>query len=234
MNAITQRNKTFGELLTELRARLGFVTQGSASKANEAVLKSYLQEAHEYVYSELEPPALKKRAIINLQANSHLYDWHDDNDDEDIDPGQVLAIHVKVSDTIREKLLQGITETDRSFSSHRQQPSKYDTLNGQLEIWPIPGQAYELIIEHIAGKGRFDRSSDRPSVPDRLVFLYALANAKAHYRHPDAQVPAKAFEVMLSKEKSKQKENTRYFVGTNAASREGQVARTENGYSLRA
>lgn len=234
MNALTQRNKTFGELLTELRARLGFVTQGSASKANEAVLKSFLQEAHEYVYGQLDPPALKKRSVLKLQAGSSLYDWHDDSEDENIDPGQVLSVHIKVSDTIRDPMAQGITESDRSFSSLRQQPTKYDTLNGQLEVWPTPGQVYELIIMHIAGKGRFDRASDRSSVPDRLVFLYALANAKAHYRHPDAQVPAKTFEVMLSNEKSKQKENTRYFVGTNAASREGQVARTENGYSLRA
>jgi len=234
MNALTQRNKTFGELITELRARLGFITQGSAAKANETVLKSYLQEAHEYVYGELDPPALKMRSIVNLEANSNLYDWHDDQNDVDIDPGQVVAIHVKVSDNIREKLSQGITEADRSYATIRQQPSRYDTLAGQLEIWPTPGQAYELIIEHIAGKGRFDRASDRPSVPDRLVFLYALANAKAHYRHPDAQVPAKAFEVMLSKEKSKQKENTRYFAGVNSAAREAQVARSESGYTLRA
>jgi hypothetical protein len=165
---------------------------------------------------------------------SNLYDWHDDANDVDIDPGQVRAIHIKVSDTIREPLTQGITETDRSNASIRQQPSKYDTLNGQLEVWPIPGQTYELIIEHIAVKGRFDRMSDRTSVPDRLVFLYALANAKAHYRHPDAQVPAKTFELMLNKEKSKQKENQRYFVATGGASREAQVARTEGGYSLRA
>jgi hypothetical protein len=234
MNGLAQRNKTFGELLSELRARLGFVTQGSASKGNEAVLKSYLQEAHEYVYGELEPPALKKRSIITLQANSNLYDWHDDTNDEDIDPGQVRAIHVKVSDTIREPLTQGVTETDRSNASIRQQPSKYDTLDGQLEVWPTPGQPYDLIIEHIAGKGRFERMSDRPSVPDRLVFLYALANAKAHYRHPDAQVPAKTFEMMMSKEKSKQKENQRYFVTTGGASRDAQVARTESGYTLRA
>jgi hypothetical protein len=234
MNALAQRNKTFGELLAELRARLGFVTQGSASKGNEAVLKSYLQEAHEYVYGELEPPALKTRSTIMVQAGSNLYDWHDDATDQDIDPGQVRAIHVMVSDTIRAELTQGITENDRSFSTMRDQPRKYDTLNGQLEIWPTPGQDYPIIIEHIATKGRFERMSDRTSVPDRLVFLYALASAKAHYRHPDAQVPAKTFEVMISREKSKQKENQRYFVSTGGASRDAQVARTESGYTLRA
>ncbi len=234
MNALVQRNKTFGELLTELRARLGFVTQGSASKANEAVLKSYLQEAHEYVYGELDPPALKMRSIVNLEANSNLYDWHDDKRDTPIEPGQVLSIWVKSSDTTRRQLSQGITEADRSNESIRAEPQKYDTIDGQLELYPIPDQAYELIIEHIAGKARFDRASDRPSVPDRLVFLYALANAKAHYRHPDAQVPAKAFEVMLGKAKTKQKENTRYVAASmsESVSVNVQVARTSNGYTL--
>lgn len=234
MSALTQRNKTLGELLTELRARLGFVTQGSASKGNETTLKSFLQEAHEYVYSELDPPALRTKSTIPLEINSYLYDWHDDKRDTPIEPGQVLSIWVKSSDTTRRQLSQGITEADRSNESIRAEPQKYDTIDGQLELYPIPDQAYELIIEHIAGKARFDRASDRPSVPDRLVFLYALANAKAHYRHPDAQVPAKAFEVMLGKAKTKQKENTRYVAASmsESVSVNVQVARTSNGYTL--
>ncbi len=38
MNGLAERNKTLGELLTELRVRLGFVAQGSASKNNEATV----------------------------------------------------------------------------------------------------------------------------------------------------------------------------------------------------
>ncbi len=236
MNALTQRNKTFGELMAELRARLGFVTQGSASKGNEAVLKSFLQEAHEYVYSELDPPALRTKSTIAVEANSYLYDWHDDQRDLDIEPGQVLSIWVKSSDTTRRKLAQGISESYRANTTMRGEPERYDTIDGQLEIYPIPDRAYELIVEHIAGKGRFDRASDRTSVPDRLVFLYALASTKAHYRHPDAQVPAKAFEVMLGKAKTKQKENSRFVAAsmTEGASINSQVARTANGYTLAA
>lgn len=236
MSALTQRNKTLGELLTELRSRLGFVTQGSASKGNEATLKSFLQEAHEYIYSELDPPSLRTKSIIPLETNSYLYDWNDDKRDMPIEPGQVLSIWVKSSDTTRRQLSQGISEHDRSNETIRAEPQKYDTIDGQLEIYPVPDQEYELIIEHIAGKARFDRASDRPSVPDRLVFLYALANAKAHYRHPDAQVPAKAFEVMLGKAKNKQKENTRYVAASmnESVSVNVQVARTSNGYTLSA
>lgn len=233
MNGLAERNKTLGELLTELRVRLGFVAQGSAAKNNEATLKSYLQEAHDFVYAELDPTGLRKESVIRTQANSSLYDWHDDTADEDIDPANVISIWVKVSDTIRDPLNYGITQSDKSFESQRQQPEKYDTLNGQLQVWPVPDRAYDLIVEHTAVKGRFTQASDRPSVPDRLVFLYALANAKAHYRHPDAQAPAQAFQTMLNKEKTRQKEGRRYFASPGGNARAAQVVQTSGGYRLR-
>jgi len=233
MNGLAERNKTLGEMLTELRVRLGFVAQGSAAKNNEATLKSYLQEAHDFVFGELDPPAMRKKSIITTQADSYLYDWHDDAADEDIDPGSVISVWVKVSGTIREPLTYGITETDRSFETLRQKPEKYGTLNGQLEIWPAPERAYDLIVEHTATKSRFTQSGDRPSVPDRLVFLYALANAKAHYRHPDAQAPAQTFQNMLNKEKTRQKEGRRYFASPGGQANQAQVVRTSDGYRLR-
>lgn len=234
MNGLTERNRTLGELMTELRARLGFVAQGSASKSNDATIKSFLQEAHEYVFGDLEPPAMRKKATIKLEAGSFLYDWHNDVEDEPIDPGRVISVWVRTSDTIRTPLTQGITEHDRSLDDIREEPQKYDHLNGQIEVWPIPDQPYDLLVEYIADKPRFDRANDRPGVPDRLVFLYALANAKAHYRHPDAQAAATAFQNMLGREKFRQKENKRFFMQGETTRGDQQVARTANGgYTLR-
>lgn len=234
MSGLSSRNKTLGELMTELRARLGYAAQGSASKNNSAVMKSFLQESHEYVFGELEPPAQRKKTIIKLEAGSYLYDWHDDKDDEPIDPGRVQSLWVRVGANISEPLRQGITEADRSFESLRQQPQKYDTLNGQLEVWPVPERVYSLVVEYTAERSRFERASDRPSVPDRLVFLYALATAKAHYRHPDAQAAATSFQNMLGKEKSRQRENRRYFVGSAPVRGSAQAIKSVGGgYTLR-
>jgi len=234
MNGLSSRYRTLGELMTELRTRLGFVTQGSAAKSNDAVIKSFLQEAHEYVFGELEPPSMRKKTTIKLRAGSILYDWHNDQEDERIDPGRVMSVWLVESTTIRTPMAQGITEYDRSFDSLREQPQKYDNLNGQIEIWPTPDQEYDMLIEYTADMSRFDRASDRPSVPDRLVFLYALATAKAHYRHSDAQAAAQTFQNMLNKEKSRQKENKRFFYeGPNASTRDQQVVKSATGYTLR-
>lgn len=234
MNGLNDRNRTFGQLITELRARLGFMTQGPAAKNNETVMKSFLTEAHDYVYGELEPPVLRKKTTITLKPGSYLYDWHNDKEDEQIDPTRVLSVWLVVSNTIREPMSQGITENERSFSTLRQRPQKYDTLNGQMELWPVPEREYELLIEYNAGKSRFDQMQDRTSVPDRLVLLYAIATAKAHYRHSDAQAAAATFQNMLTKEKNRQKENRRFFFrGPGNDRRDLQVARTANGYTLR-
>lgn len=233
MSGLSTRNKTLGELMTELRVRLGFVAQGSASKNNNPVIKSFMQESHEYVFGELEPPAQRKKAIFKLEAGSYLYDWYNDAEDEAIEPGRALSLWIKVGSNVSEPLRQGITEADRSYESLRAVPEKYDTLNGQLEIWPVPERVYDLVVEYTAERARFEQASDRPSVPDRLVFLYALATAKAHYRHPDAQAAATSFQNMLAKEKSRQRENRRYFVGSGSIGGTAQVVRTTNGgYTL--
>jgi hypothetical protein len=213
MSGLSPRYRTFGELMTELKARLGFVAQGPSSNNNRAVLTSFLQEGHDYLYGKLKPTPARKKATLTLQQGSYLYDWHNDADDEDIDPRGVYAVWIIVSGDQREKMEQGITEYDRSLTS-RSHPTRYDTLNGQMEVWPVPDTPYDVIVEYTASQPRFSADSDRPGVPDRLILLYAIAQAKSHYRHPDAQAAGAIFTQMLRQEISDSHENRRYLVGT--------------------
>jgi hypothetical protein len=210
-NGFEARQRTMGELATELRARLGFVTQGTAAQANDQKIKSFLQEAHEYVYAQLEPPPRRKTALMVLAPGQRLYDWHNDADDEDINPGRVLAVWLRMSAGVSFALVQGISEAERSGIPQASWPTRYDTFNGQLEVWPVSDAACTLAVDYTAGLGRFDQPGDRPGVPDRLVALYALATAKADLRMPDAPATAAAFQALLSKEKMGQLENRRYF-----------------------
>ncbi|WP_050466362.1 phage adaptor protein [Herbaspirillum chlorophenolicum] len=233
MNGFEERNKTLGELRRRLRARLGFAVQGPAAENNRDVLNDILQEAHEFIAGEVDASGMRKKCILTLSPGSYLYDWHNDLEDENIDPSHVFSIWVMVGDTRRDPLIQGITERHREQSDLRDFPLRYDTLNGQMELWPIPGGAYPLIIEYTAPIARFEQDQDRPSVPWRLLFQYALGVAKAHYRHPDAQVAGQTFERMLAKYKDAQHENRRYFA-THDQPREPQVVTDGNGnFSLR-
>lgn len=210
-NSLIQRYRTYGELQAELKARLGFVAQGPSSNNNKAVMDSFLREAHDYVYAQLEPAPMRKKTVISLEPGSWLYDWHNDEEDEDIDPGMVLSVWL-IDGENRYRLVQGITERHREDDS-RSQPVRYDTLNGQIELWPVPDKSgYGLLIEYIAGKPRFARDEDRPGVPDRLVLLYAIYMAQVHYRQPAYQATSASFNALLSREKAKQHEGRRYFV----------------------
>lgn len=231
-NGLQQRYRTFGECMTELKARLGFVAQGPSSTNNNTVLTSFLQEGHDYLHQKLKPTPSRKKTTITLETGSYLYDWHNDADDEDIDPRNVLSLWIVLSGDQRIKLQQGITEAHRSLTS-RTSPERYDTLNGQIELWPVPDQPYSMIVEYIAPKPRFSIGSDRPGVPDRLIVLYAIAQAKAHYRHPDAQAAGAIFAEMLKMELADQHENRRYFVNGQAGGDETVTVAADGTHTLR-
>ncbi len=107
-------NRTLGELLTELRKRLDM------DEKSNPILTSFLQEAHDIMYAQLNPTAIDCRE-----------------------------------------------------------------------------------------RPRFTYQTDISGVSDRLVLLYALALAKSHYRHPDAQVAVSACTNLLRLEKIRQHQNRR-------------------------
>lgn len=175
-------------------------------------MDSFLREAHDYVYAQLDPPVRRKKTVITLEPGSYQYDWHNDIEDEDIDPGLVKSVWLVDKNNNRFRMIPGITERHREDTS-RGQPVRYDTLNGQIELWPIPdGPDYGLLIEYTEGKPRFFADADRPGVNDRLVVLYAIYMAQVHYRHPSYQATSASFNALLAKEKAKQHADRRYFI----------------------
>ena len=208
-NPLTSREGTLGSMMTELKARLGFVTQGASSKLIDPLLKSFLQEGHEYVYEQLGAPLLKKRTTIMLQKGSKLYDCHNDIEDENFEPAMIESICVYDTETSFNELRQGITELMRCDDITPTVPERYDILDGQIELWPTPDDAYRMVVIYRPGLTRFTQPADHACVPSRLVFLYALASAKAHYQHPDAQTAGNIFQQALRIERQKQHENKR-------------------------
>lgn len=229
MNPLHSREKTLDQMLTELKHRLGFVSQGSGSKLNDPILKSFLQEGQEYVFHQLDAPLARKRTEIVLAPGSKLYDFHNDSEDEDIDPYLIDAVDLYETDTNLVSLRQGITEKMRSTTVERSVPERWDVLNGQLELFPIPDQSYRLVLHYRQGLNRLEQGDDRPCVPSRLVFLYALASAKAHYGHADAQTTGQIFQSELHSAKSHQHMNKRYIIGQGDVQTGYFVHRTDDG-----
>ncbi len=224
--------RTLGELRHALRTRLGFVTQGSAADSNREVLNEFLREALDYVYQHLDGLVLVKEARRATSPGAALYDWHNVQEDEPIDAQRVQSIWLATDDTTyRTQLTQGISEVQQALPE-RGRPTHYDTLNGQLQIYPTPDARYTLFIRYLEPKARLTQDQDRPNLPDDLILLYAIATAKAHYRHPDAAVAGKAFEKLLTVYHTRQHEHRRYFAASSCPA-SGKVIATANGYEWR-
>ena len=222
--------RTLGELRRELRTRLGFATQGAAAERNRDVLNSFLQEAQDYLAHSLSFPTRRLFVEMATVPGSTRYDWHDSHTDTAIDPANVQAVWIVPGEAQRTPLQYGIDEPQRA-QTHRSMPCRYDTFNGQLEVWPTPDARYQLVVQTITPLPRFTQDRDRTHLPDRLLVLYALAAAKAHYRHPDAAVAGKAFETLCAHYRAKQHGVQRYFARA-IPSGAAQVVRTAHGYFL--
>lgn len=218
--------QTYGVMLNKLRSRLGLhATLGSALS-----LEDLLTEANEYVYGELDNTT-PTESTLTTYASTSDYDWESD-EGESIAPSSVQEVWVEQGDSSRVQLSQGITHAMRAMQTSTI-PERYDTkfIDGvaTLELWPVPDQSYRLYIRHNRVLQRFEQTADLPSVPQRLVFLYALSVGKAHYRQPDAQVVGQSFKTMLSTAKYNQHENRRYLPCVEKAS-SPYVVSTPNGF----
>lgn len=212
-NPLVWRESTLAEMMSDLKSRLGFVNQGTSSKLVDPLLKSFLKEAQYTVYLDLGGPMARKRTEIKLVPGSKLYDFHNDIEDQDIDPQSIDSIEVYETETSVIPLRQGINEQMRAQSVERSTPRFYDNTNGQIEVLPIPDCEYRMVVHYREGPARLEQDYDRPSVPSNLVFLYALASAKAHYQHPDAQTAGQIYKENLRKVRQRSHENRRYVVG---------------------
>lgn len=82
-----------------------------------------------------------------------------------------------------------------------------------LEVWQPPSAAYLLRIRGYALPKAFAADTDTTTVDSRLVFLLALANAKAHYGQPDAKQYFDQLQLRLRKMRARLHNDARYTTG---------------------
>lgn len=95
-------------------------------------------------------------------------------------------------------LVQGIDPTEYTILPTSQRPQKFE-LREYLEIFPAPDTYYTIWIRGHMGLTRFTQDADKATIDSDLLFLLALANAKAHYSQPDARAIGQQCELMLRK-----------------------------------
>ena len=187
--------RTLGELRADLIRRLGFGASGASAGVITANIDNFLLLAHKHVYEAHAWARLRKYEDKTLGAGQYLIDYPSDANEE-----RITDIWVKVNGVWRE-VHPGIAKSDYTYQDNTSWPARYERY-AQIEFLPIADQEYTVRIWYIQQLTRFTQDGDRSMVDDELVFLHALANAKAHYRHPDAQLYQGQFESLMGKLKA--------------------------------
>jgi hypothetical protein len=184
--------RTLGDIRSDIQIRLGFGLAGQAGVVNSPIIDSMVRSAQTQLYEQfdwLEMKAVQERVTGSGQQ---YYDYPDDCNIE-----RINSIWVMWGNRLN-PLIEGISNSDRGWNPGGV-PQKYERRD-QYEIWPIPtDNSYTLRIDYIKALGQLQNSNDRTSIPSEPVYLHALANAKAHYRQPDAQTYATQLDALLKK-----------------------------------
>jgi hypothetical protein len=190
--------KTLATLRADLMARLGFAAQASNPPPGMVtLLNSFLIEAQEILYRRYDVLRTERFYSWHLQQGVRLYDLpnNDETCTRRLDPRKVAWCGVARDDTwyplvcsIPPELYSG---------SPTGWPQRYE-IRQCIEVWPTPADSIgSLVIKGHFGLDPFAADTDTTTIDDRLVFLLALANAKAHYERPDANNYVAQLETMM-------------------------------------
>lgn len=172
--------RTLEALRAEILARLGMGGMGPSGGANQALIDSFLRNGQAQLY--------------RLQDWRHLIAY----EDKTVGVGQnqidypnacerdqrVLRIESPVGGQYA-MLCEGITTDMWSTMDTQGSPQRYERYE-QILLYPKADQIYTVRVWYVDDLGRFTENGDNATLDDEMIFLHALANAKAHYRQPDA------------------------------------------------
>lgn len=199
---------TLGDLRAEFLSRLGFAAQGAAAGVLVNTANSYLKRAQEYLYWKYDFNELRKTHDWTLNTGQTIYDWPDN-----MEPRQLIELRALVNGWWL-PMYEGIDYQHDTFVDSQSYPTRYDR-RAQLEIYPEPDVTYTMRGEFYERLGRFTQDADRCTIDDVLIFNYALAKAKRHYKQNDAQDYADEVADLLKKLRKAAHGNKRYIIGKN-------------------
>lgn len=209
--------RTLGDLRADIQNRLGFGSAGASAGINVPIVDSFLFNAQVQLYNQFDWKRITYRADKTMGVGQSLYDYPTTAAGAPANANEERILKVEVNLTTSgnprwREVSQGIDTIHRNALVTNGAPQRYETY-AQIEVLPAADQAYTLRIWYIGALGRFSQDSDRATIDDNLIFLHALANAKAHYRQPDAATYSSQVESLLTQLKAKGYTKRRFIRG---------------------
>lgn len=196
---------TLGTLINRMLIRLGFANQLEAPPPGmQALLQEFLQSSQNFLYKRFSQLRTRRWFRWKINPNQRFYSLLDNDDNVlegfNLDTDKVIE-YVAVQDTrnVWYPLIEGVPPQLYTMLEKPWRPSRYKITNC-IELYPAPDQTYYLWVFGHFGLQAFATDDDITTIDSELVFLHALANAKAHYGQPDAnniEVQANAMRQQL-------------------------------------
>lgn len=169
-----------------------------------ALCTGFLQDAQRQIIRRYPALRMDRWFSWSLVEGERFYDLPDNDEQaegadqctKELDPLAIKWVGV-TQGTTRYALRRGIPPQVLDYDTTSSWPSCYE-IKQCIELWPAPA-ATEGTLRIRAGfkATAFAADADLPSIDDELVFLLALANAKAHFKQADAGDIVRQFEIHL-------------------------------------
>lgn len=184
--------RTLETLRAELLARLGMGGMGASGGANQSSIDSFLRNGQAQLYRLQDWKHLITYTDKTLGVSQNLLDY------PELAARDKRLLRIEVLQSGRwQQMHEGITtsmwDTMESLSS----PVRYERY-AQILFYPKADQEYTIRFWFISDLLPFTENAHVATLDDDMVFLHALANAKAHYRQPDAQTYQGQLNTLLA------------------------------------
>ena len=155
-----------------------------------SLVNEFLSSAQTFLYKRYLQLHTKRMFRWKINPGQRWYSLKDNDENvlEGVTMDPMKCVEwVGIQDTrnVWYPMIQGIPPQLYTMITKPWRPARYEIKNA-IEIYPAPDQTYWMWVKGHFGLMSFTLDTNSTTIDSELVFLHALANAKAHYGQPDA------------------------------------------------
>jgi hypothetical protein len=182
---------TMQDLQYRILVELGFANQANNPQPGiAAFVQSKLIGAQRLMYRRYSQLHTRRMFRWKVNPGQRFYSLQDNDEDVlcnfQMDPVKTIE-WAGIQDTrnVWYPLIEGIPPQLYTMITKPWRPARYE-IRQCIELYPMPDQTYWLWMKAHFGLMSFVNPTDTTTIDSELVFLWALANCKAHYGQADA------------------------------------------------
>jgi|GEM_PF-2012837 len=154
------------------------------------LLNDFLFDSQSYLYRRYSQLHTRRMFRWKVNPMQRFYSLKDNDEDVlcnfQMDPmKQIEWAGIQDTNNVWYELIEGIEPQLYTMIDKPWRPARYE-IRQCIELYPAPDQTYWLWMKAHFGLMSFSADTDSTTLDANLVFMHALANAKAHYNQPDA------------------------------------------------